>query len=155
MRTALLVLVCTLLFCACSKKTTTSTTTITETADTVEIVRVDTLTIEGDTVRITELIECDSITNKPKPFKLRSKSGRATLSVMVDAAGELKADATCDSLQKIIESKDKIISKLRLEKNVITKMQEPSKWQTWFDVTCKVLAALFVVVVGLRIAKVV
>jgi hypothetical protein len=144
---ALLFITTILLLISCSKKTTTTNSELFDSTFVQETVRLDTVFIAGDTVRLTELIECDSVTNKPKPFKVSGKSGRASVKVSVKKNGQLSVIAICDSLKEVIQVMDKEIFRLRQEKKVITTTLQPSKFKVWFDTTCKILAGIFILLI--------
>lgn len=138
---------------SCSKKTVTTITDVTDSTIVKETVRMDTIHIKGDTVVLKEFIECDSNTNKPKPFKVRGRSGRASSTIEVKEDGSLHVESVCDSLQKLIASKDKEIFRLRKEKKTVTIVKEPSKFRQWIDYTCRILAALFVLYILFNVFK--
>jgi len=118
-----------------------------------EVIRKDTIHIAGDTVRITELIECDSITKKPKPFKAIVKSGRAKATVVIDNRGKLTVEASCDSLQKLIDVMDREIFRLRHEQTETTITKSKSGFMAWIDNTCRFLAIVFILFIIFKIAK--
>lgn len=106
-----------LVVAGCSRKVTSSTTTeVTDSVYVKEVPRFIEILIPGDTVEIERMVECDSVTNKPKPFTVRKKSKTASLTVGIDSQGRLTGTGVCDSLQKIIEAKDKEITRIRKEK---------------------------------------
>ena len=92
--------------------------------DTVEVLRVDTLSIPGDSV--VKFLPCD----EPKADPKEKKSGRASIKAKYDKdrRGYI-VTANCDSLEKIVIGKDKIISSYR-EKIVKDAFipNEPSTW---------------------------
>jgi hypothetical protein len=97
--------------------------------------------IPGDTVTVTEWIKCDSVTNKPVPMKVKSKKGRATLTVEVKPTGQLDASSSCDSLHQIITTLDKEVFRLRHESKTTT--VEVFKTRT-IDKVCRWVAGLAV-----------
>jgi len=100
-------------FASCSKKTFTNTS---QTKDSIHIEykeRLVEVPVPGDTVEVEKLIECDSLTNKPKPFTVKMKSGRARINLKVDSKGSLTATGICDSLTRIVKLADKEIFRLR------------------------------------------
>lgn len=124
-----------LVVAGCGRKVVPSTTT--EVSDSVlvkEVPRFITVTTPADTVLIERLIECDSVTNKPKPFNVKRKSRQARLIVNVDTTGKLTTTGICDSLQKVIEAKDKEIYHLRKEKMTI---RIPVYTTSDFDIFCR------------------
>lgn len=96
--------------------------------------------VPGDTVEVEKRIECDSVTNKPKPFSLKKKSGRATIHLKVNSSGVLSATGVCDSLLKVINAKDKEIyqlrkeTKTRVEVKTEFKTRPIDKFCRWFSV---------------------
>lgn len=142
-----------IVFTSCTKRVISTNSSVTDSTIIKEVVRFDTLRIKGDTVRITERIECDSITNKPKPFRIRERSGRATALVEVNQAGELTVEAACDSLEKVIQLLDREIFRLRQEKKVVTIIETPSKFKQWIDYTSRILAVLFLLYIGFNVIK--
>lgn len=140
---------------SCSKKivTTTSSSEILDSTFMTETTQYDTIFVAGDTVILKEWVECDSVTNKPKPFKAKAKSGRASITLEVTDRGTLKVEGVCDSLQRLVETKDREIFRLRKETSnkstTITK--QPSKLKVWFDISCQLLAGLFVLLLLARV----
>lgn len=120
----------------CSRKGVPSTTT--EVSDSVlvkEVTRFIPVVIPGETVNLTGLIECDSVTNKPKPFAGRAEGKHGALvAVTIDHSGQLNATGGFDSLKKVVEAKDKEIYRLRTEK---TKTVVPVYRRTDFDTFCR------------------
>lgn len=119
----------------CGRKVVPSTTT--EVSDSVlvrEVPRFIPVPIPGDTVEVERLVECDSATNKPKPFTVTKKATRASLKVSIDTAGRLSSTGICDSMQKVVEAKDREIYRLRQEKTVTEK---PIYLNSDFDNFCR------------------
>lgn len=98
----------------CSRKTvsTTSVTTVKDSTYVKEVPREVEIIIERDTVTVTEYIECDSVTNKPKPMKIKKSSTRASIDINISADGKLIATSECDSLNALIEVRDREIHRL-------------------------------------------
>lgn len=143
-----------LLVVGCSRKDTASTSTIVLDCTYVkEVPRFVEVKIPGNTVEVTRWIECDSNTNKPKPFITKKKSGRATVTVEVKATGEMNTTSTCDSLNEKIKVLDKEIFRLRHEKKTETKIvYEHDPY--WFDIASRWIAGVTVLaVVGYSLAK--
>jgi hypothetical protein len=115
LHTGLMVLL--LMVVGCNRKGVPSTTTIvTDSTYVKEVPRYVEIKIPGDTVTVTEYIECDSATLKPKPVTIKAKNNRAALAVNIKATGELTATGSCDSLKDVIQVMDKEIFRLRHEK---------------------------------------
>lgn len=139
-----------LLVVGCSRKVAPSTTTVVRDSiveRTVEkIVRVP-----GDSVRFTMLLDCDSLTQKPKPFDKVIKKGLSKVEVKVNKGGELKVNSDCDSLLKIRTS---IIEKMRSEtqKETVTVIEYKTYW---FDkYLCRPVAVIVLLLcAGIAIGK--
>lgn len=142
-----------LLLFSCSKKVTTTNTELFDSTFVKETIKFDTVFIAGDTIRLKEWIECDSVTNNPIPFKAAGRSGRASVKVTVSRSGDLVVTSVCDSLAKVIEVMDREIFRLRSEKKTITVIQQPSRWKIWFDVTCRIMAAILLIVIAVRFTR--
>jgi hypothetical protein len=72
--------------------------------------------VPGDTVKVPPVvIECDPVTNKPKPFRTAVKSGRASASATLNDKGELTIVSACDSLHRIVQVMDKELYHFRHE----------------------------------------
>jgi hypothetical protein len=140
-----------LLLSSCSRKTVTTSTNVTDTTTIREIIRYDTIRTPGDTIRISELIECDSITNKPKPITIRERVGRATASVTINNQGQLQVQASCDSLENIIRIMDKEIFRLRHETKTVYYEKKPSKFKQWIDNVTYTLLGLIILYFLLRL----
>lgn len=143
---ALLIVVLVLLLSRC-RPATVITNTDRDSTVIVERLRVDTLHIAGDTIRLAGVqIKCDSLTNLPKPLDFRRQSGRARLGLTIGATGILTAESTCDSLQRIVEIRDKEVYRLRSRLSTVVK---PPVFRTrTIDYFCR----CFTVVVVLLIA---
>jgi hypothetical protein len=110
-----LMMVLLIVVAGCSRKVVSSTASeVTDSIHVVEKTRDVLVHVPGDTVRIDRWIECDSVTNKPKPF-IETKRGhkQASITTEMKSDGELISTATCDSLNEIITAKDKEIFELR------------------------------------------
>jgi len=129
--------------CGCSRKghTTATTTEVTDSTHTKEIVRYVEVMIPGETVTIEKLIECDSVTNKPRPFTIEKNSGRAGLTLIVDSSGRLTGTGECDSLKRLVEARDKEI--LRLKSKTKTEVKTETVYKTrGIDKFCRVFTAV-------------
>jgi hypothetical protein len=98
------------------------------------ITRIDTFTLAADTIHTTAWIECDSLTLKPKPVVLHSIGHRSALRIDIDSSGLLKADSRCDSLVRLLEVREQLISRLRTES---THTVEPVYVTRWYDMMCR------------------
>lgn len=131
-----------LMVVGCGRKVTPSTSTIVKDSIYVkEVPRYVEVKIPGDTVTITEVIECDSVTNKPKAFERKEKSGRATLKVELTDQGQLTATSECDSLLEVIKVLDKEIFHLKHESKKETIVVTEYKTR-WFDIAARWIAGI-------------
>lgn len=137
------------------KAATTTTTEIKDSVSVVYTVRIDTVTVPGDTVTVTDVIECDSVTNKPKPKTLRAFGHRAHVVVAVDSTGQLTAQAVCDQYMKIILSQQKEIFRLQQEKRQLVRQINVPVYKTyWYDPPARVISLILVCfVAGYTIIK--
>lgn len=118
-----------------------------------EIVRRDTVWVQGDTVRIAGVtIECDSVTNRPKPLRIARKRGGAALSLTISPRGALEVTGACDSLKTIVEERDREIQKLssREETRTVTEYKTRT-----IDIICRwfsaLVVALLAAIIGLKL----
>lgn len=106
-----------ILLVSCSRKSTISKTeTVTVYRDSLyekETVMIDTLLMPGDSIFTFIVVECDSLTNKPKPAVSKSKSGGMAQDVSIDASGNLTARCVADSFMHIIITKDRELGRFR------------------------------------------
>lgn len=101
------------LFAACNRKLASTTDTKIVIKDSIsykETVSFDTVIIPADTLVTTYTVECDSITNKPKPIYIQSKGKRSSNNIQISNNGILTSTVNCDELQKIITSKSREIA---------------------------------------------
>lgn len=119
---------------SCSRKTVSTTSVTTEKDSTYvkEISRDVEVKIERDTVTITEFIECDSVTNKPKPIKIKKSSTRASINIDISSDGKLTATSECDSLNAIIEVKDREIHRLTQKETKETTITDKTRRFPWW-----------------------
>lgn len=139
----LLVLLLVLLLSSCSPKVITTTSEVKDSVRVEYVPREVLVQLPGDTVQVVQWIECDSTTNKPKPFTVKAKSSRSKLNLKVNSSGELTATASCDSLQQIVNVLDKEVFRLRHEssKNVEVVTQYKTRR---IDIICRWYAGLSV-----------
>ena len=116
------------------------------------IPRFDTLRIKGDSIRYEVQIECDEKTNKPKPMKHKAKGTRAAATLSLDSNGLLKGTSSCDSLQEVIESKDREILHLQEKTRSEYKQDTVIQYKTrTIDIWCRWIAALTVLFIIIKI----
>jgi adenine specific DNA methylase Mod len=129
------------------------TTEVKDSVWTKEIVRIDTVHIPGDTIILRTVIECDPVTNKPKPAKVRVKSDRGAVDLDINNKGEIVAKGITFDLWKQIELRDKEIHRLRSEKRKETHVVTKYKTRQ-IDVFCRwITAILFLLLIGYAALK--
>lgn len=138
---------------SCSRKSTISKTdTVTIIRDSIhekEVVRLDTVVIPGDTLQTTFTIECDSVTNMPKPAKFKGSSKRLVQTIVVGNTGQITAYCAADSLLHVVASKDREIAiykalaytKSDSNTTVIERKVIP-KW-VWYSLAANVVLGLW------------
>lgn len=131
-----MVILLVILLFSCSKRVITNTNDIKDSVHVEYVTREVPVYIPGDTVTIIDQIECDSITNKPKPLTIKKKSGRSTLNLKVKSSGQLTASSTCDSLHYVITTLDKEVFRLRHEKKNQYEVRTEFKTRR-IDVICR------------------
>lgn len=134
---------------SCCKKFTTTTTIVKDSVIVKEVPRLVEVPVPGDTVKIIDVIECDSLTNKPKPKKIQATTGRAFTSVEVKADGTLTATGGCDSLLQVIEVMDREITRMRSE-TTETETTQIAYRATTFDIFLRWLFGIVIAAVGIR-----
>lgn len=139
-----------LTFTACSKKLHTSSSVKDSTH--IELKpRIVMKDIPGASISTTTIIECDSVTHKPKPAKVKAKdrNTRANVEAVVKSDGTLEIKGGCDSLQVAIEVLDKEVTRLREEKSNDTEIKYRTRK---IDIFCRwftVAAILSFIAVGI------
>jgi hypothetical protein len=107
--------------------------------------------IPGATVSTSTIIECDSLTNKPKPLTIRAKDKRASVRLVVKSDGTADITGDCASLRDSIEVLDKIISRLREEKSNEVRIEYKTRK---IDIVCRwFTGAAIVSFIGVGILK--
>jgi len=76
---------------------------------------------------------------------------RATVAVSVAEDGTLTATAVCDSLEVVLQAKDREINRMRSEK---TKEMIPVRYTAWYDIACRWLALAFLLVASFYALKI-
>lgn len=138
---------------SCSRKSTVSKTeTVTFFRDSIyekETVKLDTIIIPGDTLQTTFTIECDSVTNMPKPAKFQSNSKRLVQTIIVGNAGQITAYCAADSLLHVVISKDrelaiyKALAYTKSDSNTsVTERKVIPKW-VWYSLAANVALGLW------------
>lgn len=118
----------------CSRKTVSTTSITTEKDSTYvkETPRDVEVKIQRDTVTITEYIECDSVTNKPKPISIKKTSTRASIKIDIAPDGQLTATSGCDSLKTIIQALDKEIHRVTQKETKETTVTDKGRVFPWW-----------------------
>lgn len=145
----LMVLLLLVVGCRPTQVSSDTSTEVTDSTWTKETPREIEVRIERDTVILEHQIECDSVTNKPKPFTSIIRSGRLTQRVKVDSGGKLEAKSECDSLKKVFQAMDKEIFRLRHEKKETVKTVVKTEYKTrWYDMAARWIASIAIVIIG-------
>lgn len=114
MRKAILCLSVLVVFAACNRQSVAGLQTATAKTDStvvVERLRVDTVTIPADTVRMVLKVNCDSA-GKVAPLEIEQKSTRANAKALLTADGVLSLVFGCREYEAQIYAKDSIIKRL-------------------------------------------
>jgi len=113
-------------------------TTTTKTSDSTMVIvntRVDTLYLPGEMVELPPIyIECDSTTNRPKPFVQKKSGKNVKLRAGLDRKGLLTINCKEDSLLQITKVLDSTIFRLRSEHKVVVMPPVVTHKPLWFDV---------------------
>ena len=121
--------------CKCNQVTQRDTTTR-DSISYVERFHTDTVSIPGDTITLTAWIECDSITNKPKPVTGRSGSSRGSATVTVDSSGKLMANVILNQYKAQVQRLSKELFRARQEREVVVEVRTKYKTRT-IDIYCR------------------
>ena len=124
-----------------TEKTTSDSTIVKETVRLVEV------KVPGDSVPYAVQIECDPITNKPKPFQFQKSGKQASVNMALDGNGRLTGVAACAEMQQKVEVKDREINRLRKEYQALheTKLKVVHR-PPWYDVACRWITGLLLLV---------
>jgi len=110
--------------------------------------RVDTVYLAGEIVELPPIvIECDSTTNKPKPFKTKKVGKNVSASANLKN-GVLTVKCMEDSLMVVTKKLDSIVFRLRHEDKTITLPPVVTHEPWWFDVAFRwwaLLTTLYIV----------
>lgn len=104
--------------------------------------------IAGETVTVTKYIECDSVTNKPKPATVETKGKTAFAKTTIDKDGKLTTTGGCDSLRGVLHARDSIIKHYREFKS---EKIEPVIIPRIIDWWARVIAAAAIVYILLKL----
>lgn len=151
------VVVC-MVVCSCRPPAATTSSVVTqESKDSTyrEIPRLIPVIIPGATVRVNQTIECDSLTNKPKPASGSASDGRAKASFNLDAQGNLDVSGGCDSMRTVIEAKDTEIRVLEEKLRTESKSEVIPEYKTRnIDRIARIMAVILLVIIFFKIKKV-
>jgi hypothetical protein len=110
--------------------------------------RIDTLYLPGEVVDLPPIyIECDSLTNRPKPFTQTKDGKRVYVKAKLNGKGLLTVKCTCDSLATVVTLQDKEIFRLRQEKKVVVVPPKITHAPYWFDVLFRWWALITIIMV--------
>jgi hypothetical protein len=99
-------------------------------------------------------IECDPVTNKPKPVTQAFKGDKTSGAINLDAQGNLTGNVTCDSLQHLVEVRDSTITRLRFEKTAEVKTIIKEVYKTyWFDQVARTIAIICILFILIKNAR--
>ena len=118
----------------------------------VERYHTDTVSIPGDTLTLTAWIECDSITNKPKPVNSRSGSSRGSASITIDANGRLQADVILNLYKAQVQRLTKELYRAQQEKELIIEVKTEYKTRR-IDIFCRWVAGFSLLIFALYTLK--
>jgi hypothetical protein len=138
------------LLASCSPKVTSSVQK--EVRDSIvyrDVPRIVEVQVPGETITLTEYIECDSITNKPKPKRFHAKANKAKVDITIKADGSITATGGCDTLQMMLTVMDREIFRLRRENEEILNTKTQFKTR-WFDMMFRWAFGIILALLGLR-----
>ncbi len=121
--------------------------------------------IPGEVMIIDNMIECDSITNKPKPFKKKAtklakprpdgsldphQSGSMAATTTLDSTGKLTTECECLDQKRKVRALDREVTRLRTEKENknTTKVKEVERPVRWYDKACRTFTGLVIVAIA-------
>ena len=119
------------------------------------VTEVDTVYLPGDTIKIETLIECDSITNKPKDISVVVDGKHSKLEVIL-RKGILNVKSKYDSVMQITIHQKETIHQLQQELTRVSNQEKQTitveKFKThWYDIAARWLALIFILLVILFI----
>jgi hypothetical protein len=117
----------------------------------------DTITTPGEIIIIERLIECDSVTNKPKEFKDKVKGSNSSLEISLKD-GLLRVRAKYDSLLHVIDLKEKHINTLTKSLIEVNNQKRETKIITEYkthryDIACRWMALILIILTIYKIKK--
>jgi hypothetical protein len=115
-----------------------------------EVPRIVEVVVPGETITVTKYIECDSVTNKPKPVELIVKSVKSKVTLKVDSTGLMTATGGCDSLKLALQAMDRELFHYKHEKTEIKEPQVIYKTRS-IDIFCRWFSAIVLVLLGIII----
>jgi uncharacterized protein YcfL len=142
-----------LLLSGCSNKSVVSSTEVKDSVHVEYIPRMVEVKVPGEKVTVTKYIECDSVTNKPKPIDIAATKGKAHVAVVIDKEGQLTANSECDSLTELIKVLDQKITRLKSEKQTVVLPPEIVYKTYWFDVPARFISLLTLLIIIVYILR--
>lgn len=92
--------------------------------------------IPAEPIILTEWIECDTLTHKPKPTRSTSREESGSLSMDLDASGRLTVIGQCDSLLTVVKQLEKEAQHYRDSRetipNTVFKTRKIDIYCRWF-----------------------
>jgi hypothetical protein len=116
--------------------------------DSVTVRRIErTKTIKGppESIKINQLIECDSITNKPKPAKTTQTGPGLTITTAIDTTGVLSIECNTDSLKRVIKELETVINKTESTE------KKPVHLVKWYDKTARAISIILILFIILYV----
>ena len=113
----------------------------TEDTETKIIERLVEVLVPGEKTTETVYVECDSATNKPKPFSSEQSNGRSSSKTQMDSNGKLTTECDCADYKAQIKVKDTEIRKLKQSHTQEQKTIVVTEYKTrWYDIACRWIA---------------
>jgi hypothetical protein len=108
--------------------------------------------VPGETVTVTEYIECDSVTNKPKPAKGSARNGKSETSFDLDKNGKLTSKCKCDSVELLLKETQKEVYTLKQTSDKEKDSEVRIEYKTRdIDRVCRMMAVILIVVIFFKI----
>jgi len=103
--------------------------------------------LSGKVVESVQYIECDSVTNKPKPSTYKSKGDGASVTSTIDANGKQTIVSECDSLKEVIKRLNTTTFRERSESKEEIKTIEVYKTRS-VDYFCRWVTGILLIVLA-------
>lgn len=151
----LLSIIIALAFSSCNRKQSISSsitkTLIKDSISLIETIKYDTITLPADTLVQSVYIECDSLTNKPKPFNTSIKSNKISNSLVLDITGLLTSTSIVDSLLQVIETQQRELHKYH--SSVIEDTLKETEFVKYIPKFFRYCFAIAIIIIGLTTLK--